>query len=361
MKTLRFRGLRFEVLGFSSYYLTPVALCLFLVGCSQPATQATALNYGTTNGAGSAGVHTVLDGDSVYTISKAYRLPTRDIITLNDISPPYRLTVGYRVKLPPPREYTVQPRDNLRDIARTFDTTTSQIARLNNLRAPYSVRTGQVLRLPTPSLKVQQAVVRPSVEERTVTSAPVGRVEREVLSSGRVVTEPPQPSATTSSASSGSVAKPSVKPGMKPKVQQASTSTRAALPDKVPARSGNGKFMWPVDGKVISTYGPKADGLHNDGINIKVPKGTPVRAAENGVVVYAGNELEGYGNLVLIRHEDRWMTAYAHLDKFLIKKGETVRRGQSIGTVGSTGQVDSSQLHFEIRRGTEAKNPKLYL
>lgn len=326
-----------------------LALSMGAAGCSQPVTKATALNYGTTSGAGSAGVHTVLDGDTVYSISKAYQLPTRDIITLNHISPPYKLMVGYRVKLPAPREYRVHPGDTLSDIARTFDTTSGEIARMNDLRAPYTVRKGQVLRLPTPTTREDyQARTEPAVAR-----APAPAVEREVLAAPRTANPAPVTSEPLPS--------PAATPQAKPEVQQASASTAAALPTDIPARSGNGKFMWPVEGQVISTYGSKADGLHNDGINIKAPKGTPVRAAENGVVVYAGNELEGYGNLVLIRHADRWMTAYAHMDKFLVKKGETVKRGQSIGTVGSSGQVDTSQLHFEVRRGTEAKDPKLYL
>lgn len=318
--------------------------CLILAGCSQDPTKASTLDYGTTSGAGSAGVHTVLAGDSVYSISKAYRLPTRDIISINHISPPYTLNVGYRVKLPPPREYKVRRGDTLYDIARAFDTTTAEVAKLNSLRSPYKVRSGQLLRMPTPSnFEAQRERAIAEREERSVSAVPVAKVERARL---------PSSAGTTGSAA---------KPQSKPEVKTASTSTRAAMPTKVPKRSGNGKFMWPVDGKVISTFGPKADGLHNDGINIKAPKDTPVRVAENGVVVYAGNELEGYGNLVLVRHEDRWMTAYAHLNKFLVKKGDTVKRGQSIGTVGSSGQVDSSQLHFEIRRGTEAKDPKIYL
>ena len=119
--------------------------------------------------------------------------------------------------------------------------------------------------------------------------------------------------------------------------------------------------MRPVDGKVISGFGPKEGGLHNDGINIKAPKGTPVRAAENGVVAYVGSEMAGYGNLVLIKHQDRWITAYAHMDKTLVKKGDVVKAGQSIGTVGSTGGVESAQLHFEVRKGTQAVNPNSYL
>jgi len=130
---------------------------------------------------------------------------------------------------------------------------------------------------------------------------------------------------------------------------------------ETPQLSGNGQFMRPVSGRVISSFGPKDGGLHNDGINIKAARGTPVRAAENGVVVYAGDDLEGYGNLILVRHQGNKMTAYAHLDKMLAQKGATVQRGESIGTVGSTGAVDTPQLHFEIREGSTPLNPDRYL
>jgi murein DD-endopeptidase MepM/ murein hydrolase activator NlpD len=123
----------------------------------------------------------------------------------------------------------------------------------------------------------------------------------------------------------------------------------------------SGRFEWPVMGRVISGYGPKPGGEHNDGINIAVPAGTPVRAAEDGTVVYADNELKGFGNLLLVRHKDRWMTAYAHLDRMAVKSGDKVKRGQTIGTVGATGTVDKPQLHFEVRRGTEALNPEIYM
>ena len=162
---------------------------LIVCGCSQEATRATALNYGTTNGAGSAGVHTVLDGDTVYSISKAYKLPTRDIITLNEISPPYKLMVGYRVKLPAPREYRVHPGDTLSGIARTFDTTTGEIARLNNIRAPYTVRTGQVLRMPTPTTKEDYR----ARTEPAVMRAPAPAVERESLPPANTASAPRVP------------------------------------------------------------------------------------------------------------------------------------------------------------------------
>jgi murein DD-endopeptidase MepM/ murein hydrolase activator NlpD len=128
-----------------------------------------------------------------------------------------------------------------------------------------------------------------------------------------------------------------------------------AIPEPEPR--GSGKFLWPVNGKVVSPFGPKEGGLHNDGINISAPLGTPVRAAENGSVVYAGNELRGFGNLLLIRHSDGWVSAYAHCEALLVKRGDQVRRGQVIARVGQTGAVSSPQLHFELRKGAQAVDP----
>ncbi len=126
--------------------------------------------------------------------------------------------------------------------------------------------------------------------------------------------------------------------------------------DSAPARKG--RFIVPVKGRIISTYGSKGNGVHNDGINIAVPEGTDVQAAENGVVVYAGNELAGYGNLMLIRHADGFVTAYAHNREFLVRTGQEVKRGDVIAKSGSSGGVDQPQIHFEIRRGARALNPQ---
>jgi murein DD-endopeptidase MepM/ murein hydrolase activator NlpD len=122
-----------------------------------------------------------------------------------------------------------------------------------------------------------------------------------------------------------------------------------------------GRFVWPVKGRVLGGYGPGPGGTHNDGINIAAPTGTPVIAADDGDVAYAGNELRGFGNLVLVKHGDGWMTAYAHCDKLLVHKGDRVRRGQPIARVGATGSVSEPQLHFEVRRGTRALDPAGYL
>lgn len=141
----------------------------------------------------------------------------------------------------------------------------------------------------------------------------------------------------------------------------------AALPEPVtsaivePEARGELRFAWPVEGEVISGFGPKDDGLHNDGVNIAAPAGEPVRAAEDGVVAYAGDELGGYGNLVLLRHSGGWVTAYAHNARNLVSRGQTVLRGDIIASVGASGGVSRPQSHFELRKGAEAVDPLPYL
>lgn len=295
--------------------------------------------YGTSEGEGSAGVHTVVEGENLWSISNRYNIVMRDIVVNNDLSAPFVLNSGQRIKLPPPRTYKVRAGDSLYTVSRLYAVNSSELARINNLPVPYVIRPGQVLKLPSVTPKTMPAVMKTAARP-----APVPAVSK-----GQVI--PPKPQSKPQAGKS----EPSPA-----KVQKASASSRVKIPSKTPARASS-KFLKPVKGKVISGYGSKAGGLHNDGINILAAKGTPVKAADNGVVVYAGSELKGSGNLVLVRHENRWMTAYAHLDKINIKRGDVIKRGQSIGTVGSTGSVDKPQLHFEVRRGTEAINPTRYL
>jgi murein DD-endopeptidase MepM/ murein hydrolase activator NlpD len=120
-------------------------------------------------------------------------------------------------------------------------------------------------------------------------------------------------------------------------------------------------FRWPVRGKVITSYGAKTNGKSNDGINLAVPEGTPVKAAEDGVVAYAGNELKGYGNLVLVRHSNGYVTAYAHASELMVKRGDNIKRGQVIAKSGQSGEVGSPQLHFEIRKGSSPVDPLQFL
>ncbi|MDO8526050.1 MAG: LysM peptidoglycan-binding domain-containing M23 family metallopeptidase [Deltaproteobacteria bacterium] len=119
------------------------------------------------------------------------------------------------------------------------------------------------------------------------------------------------------------------------------------------------RFEWPVLGAVLSPFGIR-HGRRHDGVDIKATTGTPIRAADKGVVVYAGS-MRGYGNLILIRHPNNFFTAYAHNKKNGVKVGEKIKRGQQIGLVGRTGRATGSHLHFEIREGEKARNPLFFL
>lgn len=339
-----------------------IGLCsgafLPLGGCFATALQRPApfVHYGGDQGAGATGVHTVGLGENLYVIATRYRLAMPDIVAENDLSPPFILRTGQRLKLPAPREYTARAGDSLYEISRLFDTGMSDLVRLNDLSPPYAVREGQVLRLPSSAMTPPLPERKPETEDAARSSiATIGGggfsgVISRILGRREAMR---QEEAT----GGDGVPIPERKPGGD-NVRQVS-----AAPVKIPApppRAG-GKFQWPVRGTIISSYGPKKGGLHNDGVNIRAARGTPVRAADNGVVAYAGSELQGYGNMVLIRHESRWMTAYAHMEKLLVRKGQTIRKGQDIGAVGSTGSVTEPQLHFEVRRGSDALNPQAFL
>ena len=151
-----------------------------------------------------------------------------------------------------------------------------------------------------------------------------------------------------------------VQPEQQVAVVSPPASAAVAVPEK-PTDGGAPSFRWPARGRVISGSGAMTNGQQNDGINLALPEGTPVHAAEDGVVAYAGSELKGYGNLVLIRHSNGFVTAYAHASEIMVKRGDQVRRGQVIAKSGQTGNVSSPQLHFEIRKGSTPVDPTQYL
>lgn len=126
-------------------------------------------------------------------------------------------------------------------------------------------------------------------------------------------------------------------------------------------QAGNAEYIWPVEGKILSKFGPKKNGLYNDGINISAEEGEPIWAAAGGTVAYVGNALKGYGNMVLVRHPNSWISAYAHAKEIAVKKGDSVTQGQLLGYVGSSGSVDKPQLHFSLRDGKNPVDPQEYL
>lgn len=317
-------------------------------------------------------VVTVQPGDTVYALSRRYNRPVRAIIDDNNLQPPYLLQSGQRIRIPGGRFHTVQPGETLYSISRAYGVDLYSTAQGNDLNPPYTIAVGQRLRIPATTDYAATSAPPP-----VAPSAAPGPAPRSSASGVQVEALPP-PSAP--SVSNPPASAPAAEP-QKPEVEEAPPATQPAMPAQkpvppeqevataavppkpeaaLPPRSGR-TFSWPVRGRILSTFGPKADGLHNDGINIAARAGAPVIAAENGVVVYAGNELRGFGNLLLVRHADGWITAYAHLGRMLVEKGQKVARGQAIGTVGSSGGVSQPQLHFEIRRGTRAVDPTKFL
>jgi len=228
--------------------------------------------------------------------------------------------------------YRVQSGDSLWTIGRAHGTTTEALMAANGLSGA-NLKIGQSLVIPTGNSapkRVQVASIDPSTP-----IAPLPRAPK--------TPEVPQ------------IAVAPRQPAPVPAVRSPVTDTVTALP-KASASTSEG-FRWPVRGRIIASFGTKANGEKNDGINFAVPEGTSVKAAEDGVVIYAGNELKSYGNLVLIRHEDGWVSAYAHNRSINVKRGEEIRRGQIISEAGMSGSVTSPQVHFELRKGATPVNP----
>lgn len=313
-----------------------------------------------------AGNYVVITGDTVYGVANRFKVPIRSVIDENALKPPYVLTMGQKLRIPQQHVYVAKAGDSVNSIAAQFNVDQSQLIRFNQLQPPYTIAAGQKILLPAAVQQASDVPVAIAAPSSAVTAVPLDAPSP--TSSDGTVTAQPLSSATSQAAPQTApqpapmpTATPSVKPLSTP-----STSTAPNQPDAVanipqPAGRTGGFFQWPVNGKIISGFGATSGGLHNDGINIAAPRGTPVHAAENGVVVYAGNQLRGFGNLVLIRHADGWVTAYAHNDTLLVKKGQQVKRGDVIARVGSTGNVSTPQLHFELRKGTEAVDPKMML
>ncbi|MEQ8449948.1 MAG: LysM peptidoglycan-binding domain-containing M23 family metallopeptidase [Nitratireductor sp.] len=320
------------------------------------------------------GNHIVRRGQTLYAISRAYNAPLRALIEENDLSPPYRLEIGQRLRVPQAETYRVEAGDTVYGISRDLGVSMNELVRLNGIEPPYTVRVGERLLIPgrVSRQPAQQASAPdrapPSAEETPQTPPSAEQIARRAAEALRETTapdtvEPPpatQPSRTTRTqlperdfrVTDAGLPRPRVKP----------EPPRRALASlaQPPARAAS-SFLRPVDGRIVSSFGPKGKGLHNDGLNIAAPRGAPIRAAENGVVAYAGAELKGFGNGVLIKHADGYMTFYAHAEAVLVERGQRVARGQTIARVGSSGAVDQPQLHFQIRKGRQALDPQTLL
>lgn len=353
-----------------------------------------------------AGQIVVGRGDTLYAVSRRTNAPLRALIDANNLHPPYTLQAGQRLIVPRVRSYRVQPGDTLSAVGRRYGVGLHELVAANSLTPPYGLRAGQVLVLPVaggmtapsmpavPPTPVQTAALPPPSPVASSAVSPIAPPPRAVsavapaplaapaqapLAEAPVSRALPRPAAAPSPAPSAPSPAPAAAvaalpmppaampaaPAERPLAEPASLTTEEP---PIPAPTGStgepartGHFLWPVNGAIVSGFGSKPGGLQNDGINIAAPRGTPIRAADNGVVVYAGNELRGFGNLLLIKHRGGWITAYAHAEQLLVHRGDEVKRGQIIARVGNTGGVTTPQLHFEVRKGGRPLNPQDYL
>ena len=342
----------------------------------------------------------VFAGDTVSEISARYGVNAADIIALNNLSSPYRLQAGQRLRLPLPPQHRVRQGESLVTIARLYGKPTQEIATLNGLRYPYRIRAGQILRLPVqmtlPPLPGQKPVqyaatprfstrppaasaAQPTPVQPSLPAAPpnvryVFTPQADASNQGALSNYTPpapvqaQPPVTTAPQASQRASDP-IETVLNqarerfgtPEASRAQATRTAALPfDKAASPSGV-RFSRPLSGPVSKAFGSKTDGGTHDGIRIAAPRGTAVRASAAGEVVYSGDELPGYGNIMLVKHGGGWFSSYAHLDKRLVEKGDSVAAGETLGTVGKTGGALKPELYFEIRKNGKPQDPEKYI
>ena len=253
-------------------------------------------------------------GDTLYSLATRYQVTPQSLVEVNGLQPPYNLRKGQALKLIPRRSHIVRPGDSVYVISQRYAVSQYQLAQLNNLAPPFELKTGEKLQLPN-SLDFSVLDVG--------------------LPDGVSHTNIAQPTRTKTSV--------------------------PATPRKrfvAPSLAGGTGFTWPVRGEIIAEFGPSQRGIHNDGVNIAANEGELVGAAAKGRVAFVGANIKSFGKLVLVKHDGGIISAYAHLGDISVKEGEIVTAGQTIGTIGKSGRVDSPQLHFEIRKSRQPVDPR---
>jgi len=303
---------------------------------------------------------TVGQGETIEAIGRRYGVPASAIMQANNITPPGTIHRGQQLVIPRysqpssaaaapkhasvpagpklasvpsnPGVHVVAAGETLTKIARMYGKPVHEIAKANNILAGARLNVGDRLVIPG----VHASAIKPG-------------------------TAPKPPPVVAQ-------AKPGPAPAPAPAEPEQNASVFTPVPETQGAKDAGKaaevalpKFRWPANGRVIAGYGTDPKGQQNDGINIALPENTPIKAAEDGVVAYAGNELKGYGNLVLVRHPNGYVTAYAHAKELVVKRGDQVKRGQMIARSGQTGNVNAPQLHFEIRKGASPLDPMRFL
>jgi len=340
---------------------------------------------------------TVQKGETIATVSRRYGVPPHAIRSANNLSVGDSLSAGQKIIIPtyvqgrrtasttpvrnvsssnssvPPIKpvateksttkpmaggghYVVRSGETLGGIAAKYGMSSRELMAANNIESADRIRVGQKLRIPTASMTVANRPTTPKVDYTVTGAIPKTKPD----SGDKPTRKAPKPRSDDPYVKrTRAITKINAEDGNTTKSNR-TNDVVAKLPSK-PTGAKSGMFRWPVRGRVIQQFGSQANGQHNDGINLEVPEGTSVKAAESGKVIYSGNELKGYGNLVLIRHRNGWVTAYAHNSDLMVSRGDDVRRGQIIARAGATGAVNRPQLHFELRRGSQPIDPIPYM
>lgn len=338
----------------------------------------------------SGGTIEVQRGDTLYGIARRNGVTVKDLMAANNLSGAnlkpgqqlrmpggssasatasnsYDATPSQRVQSAPRREiavapantadwagsYTVKTGDSLYRIARQHNVKVADLQSANGITNPAQLKPGATLRVPGEGAAAAPANIAAASPGAAAAAEATAAAPRAIQSTTQptLLNGSKQVAALDEGRMTDAPAATDVKP--------AHTKTAAAATASAPAAMS--RLRWPAKGKILSGFGQRSDGTHNDGVNVAVPQGTEVHAAEDGEVAYAGSELKGYGNLVLVRHDNGWVTAYAHNDTLMVKRGDKVRRGDVIAKAGSTGQVDQPQVHFELRQGSKPVDPLPYL
>ncbi|NLE05358.1 MAG: LysM peptidoglycan-binding domain-containing protein [Crenarchaeota archaeon] len=310
--------------------------------------------------------HRVEKGDSFYGISRKYNTSVGELSKLNGIEKPYNIYIGQIINIPGNNksnksiEYTVVSGDNLSSIAKKYNVSMNDIIKENNLNRPYNIYVGQKLKINSQNTPIQTV---------TTTKSSVY-----VVKSGDNLSTIAQNNNTTvnSLVKLNNIKKPyNIYVGQKIKLNGevktenvAINSNKITSPGKVNTKTVQTTkegFSWPLMGEVISKFGSKPNGSYNDGINIAGNQGDKIKSTEDGVVSYVGNEIRAYGTIVLIKHDNNWISVYGHCDSVDVSRGDKVKKGQIIGTVGKTGSVNTNQLYFALRKGEKMVDPLKYL
>jgi murein DD-endopeptidase MepM/ murein hydrolase activator NlpD len=289
----------------------------------QPTNDRTAGGYWSQDGGTAV---TVARGDTVYNIARRHHVPVSAIVQANNLASPNGLRLGQHLVIPrfktaPPPARPVAPHSEVAALIPPEPIPT--------VGGGAAIAGGAEPRVPVPESRPKILRAPVAATEKPVIAQPKGKPALEPHPTKLAEQEPPAPKP------------PAPRPPDKP-----------ADADPIKTEDVAPRFHWPVRGEVVSAFGPKADGQRNDGIDIAVPENTPIKAADDGVVIFSGNQLKSFGNLVLVRHSNEYVTAYAHAKEVRVKQGDTIKAGEVIGTSGQTPQV-----HFEIRKGATPVDP----